>query len=93
LRSELDVDEENDGKASAVDDFVVVKASAFNKPQQFSTSGSQQVQYQSVTNRKFQQTSTSPGIWFGTRGLPGAPRGTPLDSIAENLEVLKAVEA
>jgi hypothetical protein len=38
-----------------VDDFVSVKASDFNKTQQLSTSGSQQVQYQSVINNKFQQ--------------------------------------
>src|SRR6266849_6897249 len=48
--------------------FCAVKASGFNKSQQLSTSGSQQVQHQSVTNSKFQHISTSIGIWFGTRG-------------------------
>ena len=38
----------------AVDDFVAAKASDFNKSQQRSTSGMQQVQYQLVRNNKFQ---------------------------------------
>src|SRR6266404_2141747 len=41
-------------KFKTVDDFVSVKASEFNKSQQRSRSGSQQVQYQSVTNHKIQ---------------------------------------
>jgi len=45
-----------------------VKASDFNKSQPFSTSSLQQIQRQSLTNNKFQQTSTRSGIWFGTRG-------------------------
>jgi len=45
-----------------------VKASDFNREQQFSTNGVQQVQYQSVRNNKFQQVSIRVGIWFGTRG-------------------------
>jgi hypothetical protein len=48
---------------------VAVKASNFNKEQQVSTSGRQQVQYQSLENLKFQQSSIGFGIWFGTRGL------------------------
>jgi hypothetical protein len=44
-----------------VDDFVAAKASDFNKSQQLSTSGLQQVQYQSVRNNKFQQVSI--GRW------------------------------
>jgi hypothetical protein len=35
-------------------DFVAAKAFDFSKPQQLSTSGSQQVQYQSLKNLKFQ---------------------------------------
>jgi hypothetical protein len=34
--------------------FVTVKASNFNKSQQFSTNGLQQVQYQSLRNHRFQ---------------------------------------
>jgi hypothetical protein len=41
----------------AVGKNVVVKASSFNRTQQLSTNGSQQVQYQTVTNNKFQQVS------------------------------------
>jgi hypothetical protein len=52
----------------SVDEFEVAKASNFNKSQQLSTSGVQQVQYQSVKNNKFQQVSIRIGIWFGTRG-------------------------
>jgi hypothetical protein len=48
--------------------FCAEKASAFNKSQQLSTGGPQQVQYQSFKNLKFQQISISYGIWFGTRG-------------------------
>jgi hypothetical protein len=51
----------------AVDDFVAAKASDFNKSHQLSTSQPQQIQYQSVKNRKYQQTSIEAGIWFGTR--------------------------
>ena len=51
-----------------VDDFVAVKAFDLNKSQQLSTSGLQEVQYQSVRNNKFQQASIRSGIWFGTRG-------------------------
>jgi hypothetical protein len=36
-----------------VDDFVAVKAFSFNKSQQLSTNGSQQVQYQSLRTTKF----------------------------------------
>jgi hypothetical protein len=48
-----------------------VKASNFNKAQQLSMTGPQQVQYQSVANSNFQQLSISNRnrIWFGTRGL------------------------
>jgi len=38
-----------------VDDFVLLKASRFNKSQQLSMSGSQQIQYQSLKNLKFQR--------------------------------------
>jgi hypothetical protein len=38
-----------------VDDFVLRKASDFNKSQQLSTSGLQQIQYQSLKNLKFKQ--------------------------------------
>jgi hypothetical protein len=48
--------------------FCAEKASDFNKSQQLSTSGVQQVQYQSVKNNKLQQNSIGFGIWFGTRG-------------------------
>src|ERR1044071_3657516 len=47
---------------------VTLKASNFNKAQQLSTNGMQQVQYQSVRNIKFQRISIGFGIWFGTRG-------------------------
>jgi hypothetical protein len=46
--------------------FCAEKASDFTKSQQVSTSGVQQVQYQSVRNNKFQQVSIRVGIWFGT---------------------------
>jgi len=49
------------------DDFVAVKASKNHKVLKLSTSGSQQVQYQSLKNLKFQQGSIMVGIWFGTR--------------------------
>jgi len=45
------------GTLAAVDDFVAVKASDFNKSQQQSTSGLQRIQYQLVGNSKFQQVS------------------------------------
>src|SRR5262249_24243842 len=48
--------------------FCAEKASDFNKSQQPSTRGLQQVQYQSLKNNKFQQVSTRVAIWFGTRG-------------------------
>ena len=51
----------------AVDDFVAVKAHDFNKGQQTSISGLQQVQQQSLGINKIQQISISSGIWFGTR--------------------------
>jgi hypothetical protein len=38
----------------SVDDFVAAKASDFNKSQQLSISGSQQIQYQSVASNKIQ---------------------------------------
>jgi hypothetical protein len=40
---------------AAVDDFVAAKASDFNKSQQLSIIGAQQVQYQSLKNNKVQQ--------------------------------------
>lgn len=43
------------------------KTGDFNNSQQLSTSGLQQIQYQSVRNTKFQQNSIGYGIWFGTR--------------------------
>jgi hypothetical protein len=72
--------------------FCAEKASDFNKSQHLSTSGLQQVQYQSVRNNKFQQISIGYGIWFGTRGLPATPPGTPLDSTAENGRMLLFIE-
>ena len=48
--------------------FCAEKASNVNKSHQRSTSRPQQVQYQSLKNNKFQQSSTGFGIWFGTRG-------------------------
>jgi hypothetical protein len=60
------------GKFKNVDDFVAAKASDFNKDQQSSMSGLQQVQYQSVKNLKFQQASIDPGIWFGIKGVGGS---------------------
>jgi hypothetical protein len=58
----------NVGYKLSVGKNVTVKASNFNKAQQLSTNDLQQVQYQSLKNRKFQQSSISSGIWFGTRG-------------------------
>jgi hypothetical protein len=40
---------------SVVDDFETVRASMFNSNQQLSTRSVQQVQYQSLTNHRFQQ--------------------------------------
>src|SRR5690242_15140208 len=59
-----------DGSRSdpTVDDFVAVKASKSHKVQRTSTSGPQQVQYQSVKNYKIPQRSIGNRIWFGTRG-------------------------
>ena len=59
-----------DGSTSdpTVDDFVAVKASKSHKVQRTSTSGLQQVQYQSVKNYKIPQRSIGDRIWFGTRG-------------------------
>jgi len=57
-----------DDDAQAVGKNVAAKAASFNKLQQLSTSGLQQVQYQPVANSKVQQGSISPGTWFGTRG-------------------------
>jgi hypothetical protein len=54
----------------AVGKNVTVKASNFNESQQPSTSGSQQVQYQSVNNFKFPQTS----IRLGSGSEPGGRR-------------------
>src|SRR5262249_3805606 len=50
-----------------VGDFVAVNASKNRRAQQHSTSGPQQIQYQSFKNNKFQQSSTRFWIWFGTR--------------------------
>jgi len=47
---------------------VSAKAPDFYKSQQLSTSGPQQVQYQSLKNKKSQQIPIDYGIWFGTRG-------------------------
>src|SRR4029077_19396460 len=52
----------------AVGKNVTYKASNFQKAQQLSTNGPQQVQYQSLKNLIFQQVSIGFGIWFGTRG-------------------------
>jgi hypothetical protein len=66
--------------------FCAEKASDFNKSQQRSTSGLQQVQYQSLKNLKLQQVSISSGIWFGTRW------STPRKSFRFNTENAKSVE-
>src|SRR5579864_376527 len=50
-----------------VGNFVTVKASNFNKSQQLSTNGLQQIQYQLAGSNRFQQVSIDHGIWFGTR--------------------------
>ncbi len=48
-------------------DFVAAKASKFNRIQHGSTSDPQTIQQESLRINKFRQTSTSFGIWFGTR--------------------------
>src|ERR1035441_7750963 len=53
---------------ATVGNFVTAKAPENHKIQQLSTSGMQQVQYQSLRINRFQQLSPSDGIWFGTRG-------------------------
>ncbi|HZL65975.1 MAG TPA: hypothetical protein VFC29_01450, partial [Candidatus Limnocylindrales bacterium] len=58
----------DEGKIATVVEIVTVKASKNLKLQQISTTGTQQVPYQSVTNLNFQQISITYGIWFGTRG-------------------------
>jgi hypothetical protein len=64
----------NNDAASVVIKFVSMeggtslKASNLNKSQQLSTSGLQQIQYQSLKSNGFQQASIGSGIWFGTRG-------------------------
>jgi hypothetical protein len=55
------------GRERDVDDFVAAKASGFNKSQQLSMSGLQQIQYQSVKNSRIPQRSIGDRIWFGTR--------------------------
>ena len=64
-----------DGTIRSVNEIVAVIASKFRTIQQLSTSESQQVQQEAVTNNKTQQISE---IWFGTRrvvvqSLPGVP--------------------
>src|SRR6266851_1473261 len=54
-----------------VDEFVTLKASNFNQPQQLSTSGSQQVQYQSVTKQRIFSRFQSP---LGSSSGPGGRR-------------------
>lgn len=56
---------EGGGTPGTVGNSVAVKASKDRKAQQLSTSRLQQVQYQSLSNRRIQQISTSVGIWFG----------------------------
>jgi hypothetical protein len=51
---------------------VTAKASDFNKPQQLSTSDSQQVQCQPVTNIKFQWVSIDPGNLVRDQGVGGS---------------------
>jgi hypothetical protein len=48
-------------------EIVTVKASKNLKAQQLSTTGMQQVQYQSLKINNFPQISITIGIWFGTR--------------------------
>jgi len=68
---------------------VSVKASKNNKAQQLSTSSVQQVQYQSLKNNKFQQSSTGFWIWFGTRG---STRQSSWKSFRFSIEIFQAVE-
>jgi hypothetical protein len=51
---------------------VTVKASNFNKSQQLSTNGMQQVQYQSLKNLKFQQVSIGVEHWIRDQGVGGS---------------------
>jgi hypothetical protein len=73
-----------------VDDFVAVKAFDLNKSQQLSTSGLQEVQYQSVRNNKFPQVSIRRGIWFGTRG---STRHTSCNSFRFSAEKSEGIES
>ena len=57
---------------ATVVEIVTVKASKNLKLQHISTSGLQQVPYQSLTNHQFPQGSIGFGIWFGTRGVGGS---------------------
>jgi hypothetical protein len=56
------------GRERDVDDFVAAKASDFNKSQQLSMSGVQQIQYELVKKSRIPQRSIGDRIWFG----PGA---------------------
>ena len=58
----------DEGKSRSVGKFVTVKAPENFKIQQFSTSGLQQVPYESLAPNRFPQVSVTFGIWFGTRG-------------------------
>jgi hypothetical protein len=49
--------------------FVTLKASNFNKGQQLSTNGVQQIQYQSVRNSKSQQASKGVTSLFAFLGM------------------------
>jgi len=53
---------------ATVVEIVTVKASKNLKLQHISTSGLQQVPYQSLTNHQFPQGSIGFGIWFGIIG-------------------------
>ena len=52
---------------TSVGNFVTAKAPEFNRVQQISTSGPQTFQQESLRIHKVLQSSTSFGIWFGTR--------------------------
>jgi hypothetical protein len=65
----------------AVDDFVAVRASKNRAIQQLSTSSPQRLQSKAVGIYRTQYSSTSAGIWFGTRGFGGSNPLSPTNLI------------
>ena len=61
-----------DGTIRSVNEIVAVIASKFRTIQQLSTSESQQVQQEAVTNNKTQQISTGFETWFGDQEVGGS---------------------